>query len=57
MGIALDNRIYDSPRIQSPLGNQFQITNVGSLDNAKNLAMTLRHGAYRRRCRSPACRR
>src|SRR5919204_5912495 len=45
MGIALDNRIYDSPQIQSPLGNQFQITNVGSLDNAKNLAITLKYGA------------
>ncbi|HKO24346.1 MAG TPA: protein translocase subunit SecD, partial [Chloroflexota bacterium] len=45
MGIALDNRIYDSPQIQSPLGGQFQITNVGSLDNAKNLAITLKYGA------------
>jgi preprotein translocase subunit SecD len=45
MGIALDNTIYDSPQIQSPLGGQFQITNVGSLDNAKNLAITLKYGA------------
>ena len=45
MGIALDNRIYASPRIQSPLGNPFQITNVGFLDNAKNLAITLTYGA------------
>src|ERR671935_1971085 len=45
MGIALDNTIYDSPRIQSPLGGQFQITNVGSLDNARNLAITLKYGA------------
>ncbi|HKC72824.1 MAG TPA: protein translocase subunit SecD [Chloroflexota bacterium] len=45
MGIALDNKIYDSPQIQSPLGGQFQITNVGSLDNAKNLAITLKYGA------------
>ena len=45
MGIALDNTIYDSPQIHSPLGGQFQITNVGSLDNAKNLAITLKYGA------------
>ena len=45
MGIAIDDKIYSSPRIQSPLGGQFQITNVGSLDNAKNLAITLKYGA------------
>jgi preprotein translocase subunit SecD len=56
MGIALDNRIYDSPRIQSPLGNPFQITNVGSLDNAKNLAITLT-GPYQCRCKWQECRR
>lgn len=45
MGIAIDNKIYSSPQIQSPLGGEFQITNVGSLDNAKNLAITLKYGA------------
>ena len=45
MGIAIDDKIYSSPQIQSPLGDQFQITHVGSLDNAKNLAITLKYGA------------
>lgn len=45
MGIAIDDKIYSSPQIQSPLGGQFQITNVGALENAKNLAITLKYGA------------
>src|SRR5262249_39117421 len=45
MGIAIDGKIYDAPTIQSPLGGQFQITNVGSYDNAKALMTTLKYGA------------
>jgi preprotein translocase subunit SecD len=45
LGIAIDDKIYSSPQIQSPLGGQFQITHVGSIENAKNLAVTLKYGA------------
>jgi len=45
MGIAIDGKIYDAPVIQSPLGGSFQISNVGSYDNAKALMTTLKYGA------------
>ncbi len=45
MGIVIDNKIYDSPRIDGSFGGNFQISNVGSLDNANNLKTTLQYGA------------
>ena len=45
MGIAIDGKIYDSPVIQDALpGGIFQITNL-TLDQANNLAVTLKYGA------------
>ena len=45
MGIAVDNKIISSPTIQSALGSQFQITNVGDYNAANSLAITLKYGA------------
>lgn len=46
MAIAIDNKVYDDPTIQQAIPNgQIQITNVGSVDNANNLAITLKYGA------------
>ncbi len=45
MGIAVDNKIISSPVIQSALGSQFEISNIGSYDAANNLAITLKYGA------------
>ncbi len=39
-------RIINIATIQTALGNNFQITNLSSLEYAKNLALLLRSGAY-----------
>ena len=46
MAIAIDNKVYSDPVIQSAIpGGNIQITNVGSVDQANALAATLRYGA------------
>jgi preprotein translocase subunit SecD len=46
MAIAIDNKVYDNPIVQAAIPNgQIQITNVGTVDNAKALAATLKYGA------------
>jgi len=45
MGIAVDNKIFESPRIDQPLGAQFQIDRIQPIDAANNLATVLKYGA------------
>jgi len=45
MGIAIDNKIFESPSIQQPLGSQFEINRLQTIDQANNLATVLKYGA------------
>ncbi len=45
MGIAIDNKIFDSPTIQQALGSQFEINHLPTVDAANNLATVLKYGA------------
>jgi preprotein translocase subunit SecD len=46
MAIAIDNKVYDDPTIQSAIPNgQIEITHIGSFDAAHNLMVTLKYGA------------
>ena len=50
MAIVLDNTIYSAPVIQERIsGGRAQITGTFSMEEANNLAIVLRAGAYRRR--------
>jgi len=45
LAIVLDSNIVSAPTIQSQITNQGQITGVGELDDAKNIALVLDAGA------------
>src|SRR5919197_296075 len=46
MAIAIDNKVYDYPQIQSAIPNgQIEINHIGSFDAAHNLMVTLKYGA------------
>ena len=46
MAIAIDNKVYDDPQIQSAIPNgQIEINHIGSFDAAHNLMVTLKYGA------------
>jgi preprotein translocase subunit SecD len=46
MAIAIDNKVYSDPQIQSAIvGGQIEINHIGSFDAAHNLMVTLKYGA------------
>jgi len=46
MAIAIDNKVYNDPTIQSAIPNgQIEINHIGSFDAAHNLMVTLKYGA------------
>jgi preprotein translocase subunit SecD len=46
MAIAIDNKVYDNPIVQSAIPNgQIEINHIGSFDAAHNLMVTLKYGA------------
>jgi preprotein translocase subunit SecD len=46
MAIAIDNKVYDDPQIQSAIPNgQIEINHIGSFDAAHNLMVQLKYGA------------
>ena len=46
MAIAIDNKVYDDPQIQSAIPNgQIEINHIGPVDAAHSLMVTLKYGA------------